>query len=77
MFKKILIAVLAAQLVIQPVQAKSKCEQGFIGLDDAIVIFLGSWLVINILDRLVTKFENEELKKKLEQEKAKPTTCSL
>jgi hypothetical protein len=77
MFKKILVAILAAQLVIQPVQAKSKCEQGFVGVDDLIVFAIGFWAVLITLDRWATRVQNEELKKKLEQEKAKPTTCSL
>lgn len=80
MFKKILIALLSAQLVIVPAQAETKCTKSFIGLDDAIIIFMGSWIVITILDRWATKVQNDELKKKLEQEKAKQpasNTCML
>jgi hypothetical protein len=80
MFKKILVAVLAAQLVISPVQAKAKCEQGFIGLDDAFILWLSAVLLMQTIRNFMKESEIEELKKKLEQEKAKQpaaNTCLL
>jgi hypothetical protein len=80
MFKKILVAVLAAQLAISPAKAKAKCEQGFIGFDDAFIIYLGAVLLIQTFRNVMKANEIEELKKKLEQEKAKQpaaNTCLM
>lgn len=68
MFKKILVAVLAAQLAITPVQAKQECTKGFVGIDDLVLIFVSTWLLVTIWS---SAQEKAELKKQLEQEKAK------
>lgn len=77
MFKKILVAILAAQLVITPVHAKQECTKGFVGIDDVIIIFLSSWLLMTVWSNAHQK---AELRKQLEQEKAKqpaPNSCLL
>lgn len=75
MFKRILIAILAAQLVIVPAQAKTKCEKGFI--TETILVMWITYFGLSYLNKLI---ENNELKKQLEQEKAKQpanNTCLL
>jgi hypothetical protein len=77
MFKKILVAFLAAQLVITPVQAKQECTKAFVGVDDLVIMFIGAWLFISSVSHYV---EKQDLKKQLEQEKAKqpaPNSCLL
>jgi hypothetical protein len=80
MFKKILVAFLAAQLVITPVQAKQECTKAFVGVDDLVIISLGLWLFFSSLKAIGNSYERDELKKQLEQEKAKqpaPNSCLL
>lgn len=84
MFKRILIAVLAAQLVITPVQAKQECTKAFVGIDDIIMIAISTYLIISSLtavaNRRKSEAENEKLKKELEQERAKQpaaNTCLM
>lgn len=80
MFKRILIAVLAAQLVITPAQAKQECTKAFVGIDDAIILFLASWLIVKTFEKLAVIDERDELKKQLEQERAKQpaaNTCLM
>lgn len=80
MFKKILVAILAASLVITPVQAKQECTKGFVGVDDLLVITLSLWLFFSSLKAIGNSYERDELKKQLEQEKAKQpaaNSCQL
>jgi hypothetical protein len=77
MFKRTLVALLVAQLVITPVQAKQECTKAFVGIDDLIIIVLSSLMLVYIGSNAV---EKAELRKKLEQEKAKqpaPNSCLL
>lgn len=71
MFKKILVAVLAASLVVTPVQAKQECTKSFVGVDDIIIIFISAWLFVQSLNAVETIYKRKELEKQLEQEKAK------
>ncbi len=80
MFKKILVAFLAASLVITPAQAKQECTKGFVGIDDVMIIGLSLWLFFSSLKAVKTINERDELKKQLEQEKAKQpaaNSCQL
>jgi hypothetical protein len=76
MFKKILVAVLAASLVVTPVQAKQECTKAFVGVDDVILIFISAWLFVKSINAIQREYE----RKQLEQEKAKQpaaNSCQL
>lgn len=80
MFKRILIAVLAAQLVVTPVQAKQECTKAFVGIDDIMMIGVSIWLIVTSINAAITRQERDKLKKELEQERAKQpaaNTCLM
>lgn len=86
MFKKLIVAVIAAQLTIIPVQAemkqtKTQCTQAVFGIDDAVVLAVTSYLVVHFVGSFIkawNKVSKERADAKAKQETQKPASnCQL
>lgn len=86
MLKQILVAVIAVQLVVVPVQAETtdkklvQCTKGFVGIDDVAIYFAVGWLAIQttlILGKIAQRYNDEVKAKQLKIQDQRTPECKL
>lgn len=83
MLKQILTVIIAAQLVIAPVQAETKqpvqCTKGFIGIDDALFFGMAFVLIANGAISILKTFKrhDDEKAKQLKMPEQPAPDCKL